>query len=396
MRYRPRATGPLLVLAIALGLIACTDVNSARGIPATEGVVTRVISTTGGGPFGPLQRVEVYVTSTGVTELLDWGTADQPITYNSLLREGDHVLLTRPFNARAEEPHRIADVVRLPLLLWLGGALAIALFLVARWQGLASLAGLVLSAVAFFSVVIPAIDRGVDPLVATLGVSIVVLGVSVYLVHGLNRKSSVALGGAVGGLAVVAVLALAVVAAGRISGVAGQALAVAQFAGLRGQVDLPRLALAAMILGGLGALIDMAVGQSSTTFEMAAADPDLAGWDLYRRALNVGRDHIGALVNTLGFAYFAGALPLLVLLVARGDALSLALNDEGTVLALADVGVASLGLIACVPLTTGLAAWTIRRTSSRSSGSSAGSSGRARRSRARRGPPGTRDAARPT
>jgi uncharacterized membrane protein len=351
LRHGWRWTG-LLVLALT---VSCGDLNSARGLPATEGVVTRVVSTTDGGPFGPLQQVEVYLPQRGVTETLYWGAADQPITYNSLLREGDHVLLTRPQNARADAPYQIADIVRVPVLEAFGALVALVLFLFARWRGLAALAGLVASVLGFFLFVVPAIQRGDDPLVGTIGVSIVVLILSVYLVHGLNRKSTVALLGALVGFALVAILAFLAISFGRISGIAGDALQIAQLPGFRGRIDLPRLALAAMMLGSLGALIDMAIGQSSATFELAAVDPDLRGWRLYGRALNVGIDHIGALINTLGFAYFAGALPLLVVLAAKGNAASLALNEEGIVFALLSTAVASVGLIACVPLTTAIA-----------------------------------------
>jgi len=371
LRYRWR-WALLLVLAVA----GCGDLNAARGLPATEGVVTRVVSTTDGGPFGPLQQVEVYLPQRGVTETLYWGTADQPITYNSLLRDGDHVLLTRPQNARADDPHQIAEIVRFPVLEAFGGLVALVLFVFARWRGLAALAGLVASVLGFFLVVVPAIQRGDDPLVGTIGVSIVVLILSVYLVHGLNRKSTVALWGALLGLALVAVLALVAISFGRISGTAGDALQIAQLPGFRGRIDLPRLALAAMMLGSLGALIDMAIGQSSATFELAAVDRALRGWGLYRRALNVGIDHIGALINTLGFAYFAGTLPLLVVLAAKGNAASLALNDEGVVSALLSTAVASIGLIACVPLTTAIAVVTMDRSAAPGLNRAAAASGR--------------------
>jgi uncharacterized membrane protein len=353
--------GALRAGLLMLAVISCGDLNSARGLPATEGVVTRVVSTTDGGPFGPLQQVEVYVPQRGVTEAMSWGAADQPITYNGLLREGDHVLLTRPQNARADAPYQIAEIVRVPVLEAFGGLVALVLFLFARWRGLAALAGLVASALGFFLVVVPAIQRGDDPLVGTIGVSIAVLILSVYLVHGLNRKSTVALLGAFLGLALVAILAFVAISFGRISGIAGDALQIAQLPGFRGRIDLPRLALAAMMLGSLGALIDMAIGQSSATFELAAVDRDLRGWRLYGRALNVGIDHIGALINTLGFAYFAGTLPLLVVLAVKGNAASLALNDEGIVFALLSTAVASVGLIACVPLTTAIAVVTMDR-----------------------------------
>jgi uncharacterized membrane protein len=209
--------------------------------------------------------------------------------------------------------------------------------------------------------VIPSIQSGSDPLVSAIVASVIVLGVSVYAVPGVNLKSSVALAGAVGGLGIVAAAAFIALSLARIGGTSGEGADLAQLPSLRGRIDLPHLALAGMILGGLGALVDMTIGQSSATFELAAVDPTLRGRRLYRRALNVGIDHIGALVNTLGFAYIAGALPLLVLLSARGDALAIAINDEGIVSALLALSVASIGVVAAVPLTTAIAVWALSR-----------------------------------
>src|SRR5207245_4648237 len=84
------------------------------------------------------------------------------------------------------------------------------------------------------------------------------------------------------------------------------------FIGSAGKIDMPRLVLAGVVVGSLGALVDMAVGQASTVWELSATS-ELRGRRLYLSALNVGRDHIGSLVNTLALAYFGGALPLIVL-----------------------------------------------------------------------------------
>jgi len=360
----------LLLVACVVVLGSCVQITSARGVPAAEGVVTRVISTsTGQQVSGPIQQVEVEILTlpnTGTRELIYWGGPGQPISYNSLLRVGDHVILTRLPSEPATEPHQIVGIVRAPVLAWVVTALALVLFAFARWKGLAALAGLALSAAAFFVIVIPSIQSGSDPLFASLIASVFVLAVSVYVVHGFNLKSSVALAGAIAGLVVVAVVALVALSFARIGGTSGEGADIAQLPSLRGRVDLPHLALAGMILGGLGALVDMTVGQSSATFELAAVDRSLRGRQLYRRALNVGTDHIGALVNTLGFAYFAGALPLLVLLSARGDALAIALNDEGIITALLAMAVACIGLVAAVPLTSAIAVWALSRRESAS------------------------------
>jgi uncharacterized membrane protein len=349
------------ILVLASG--SCIDTTSARGVPAVEGIVVRVISTTMG-PVGPIQQVEVELLTPpngGTRETLYFGGPGQPISYASILREGDHVILTRLPSQPASDPHQIVEVVRTPALALAAALVAMAVFAVARWRGLASLAGLSLSAAAFFAFVIPAVQRGDDPLAATLAASLLVLLVSVYLVHGRTRKSTVALAGAIGGLSVVVVAAVALSGLARLGGTEGYGADLAQLPSIRGRIDLAHLALAGMILGGLGALVDMTVGQSSATFELAAADTQLRGAALYRRALNVGTDHVGALVNTLGFAYFAGALPLLVLLAARGDAVSIALSDEGMVTALIAAAVACLGLVAAVPLTSAIAVWTLDR-----------------------------------
>ena len=104
----------------------------------------------------------------------------------------------------------------------------------------------------------------------------------------------------------------------------------------------------------LGALVDMAVGQASTAFELSGAS-ELRGRRLYLSALNVGRDHIGSLVNTLALAYFGGALPLIVLVSLGFQPLSVSINSEEITQSILAVLIASIGLVLCVPLTTGIA-----------------------------------------
>ena len=126
------------------------------------------------------------------------------------------------------------------------------------------------------------------------------------------------------------------------------------FVGTQGKVDMPRLVLAGVVVASLGALVDMAVGQASTAFELSAAS-ELRGRRLYLSALNVGRDHIGSLVNTLALAYFGGALPLIVLVSLGFQPLSVSINSEEITQSILAVLIASIGLVLCVPLTTGIA-----------------------------------------
>jgi uncharacterized membrane protein len=117
-------------------------------------------------------------------------------------------------------------------------------------------------------------------------------------------------------------------------------------------IDPGRLVLSGIVIASLGALVDMSVGEASVTFELSEAHPALRGRRLYAAALRVGRDHIGSLVNTLAFAYFGAALPLIVVLSLGYQSLSSALNSEAIVTSIMQAIVASTGLVLCVPVAT--------------------------------------------
>ena len=117
------------------------------------------------------------------------------------------------------------------------------------------------------------------------------------------------------------------------------------------------------IVGSLGVLNDVTVTQASAVWALKEADPSAGARTLYRRAMRIGRDHIASTVDTLVLAYAGAALPLLLLftLASRpiGDVLTGGLVAEEIVRTL----VGGIGLVASVPVTTGLAAMVAARRS---------------------------------
>ena len=350
----------LAIAALALALVSCTDVNTGASGTVVEGHVVRVLQTgertIPGVERGQLfQRLEVELDSSlyrGERVAVDWGGV-RALGPGALLREGDRVLLTVT-RTDTDRTYTVSEVVRLPALAPLAVLLVLALLGIARLAGLAAIAGLAASVGVFLLAIVPAIQRGDDPLVATVVGSVAVLVVSVFLVHGLGAKSVAALGGTLTGVVVVGGLGALALSLARVSGYTSEEttfLAVATDY----RLDLARLALAGVVVGSLGALVDMCVGQASATFELAAVSDELRGRELYLAALRVGRDHIGSLINTLALAYFGGALPLVLLLSLGFQPLSVAINSEEMVLSILTVIVASVGLVLCVPATTAIA-----------------------------------------
>jgi len=356
---------PLLALAVLGG---CTDWNAGQVSSVIDAHVVRVVSqgtrTAGqpGLPGQPYQVVELALDGglyRGDHVTVEWG-GRVALNANGLLSPGDRVLVSQRRGDNDAREYAIEDIVRLPSLLPFVAALVVALVAVARWKGVASLAGLAGSIAVFLLAIVPAVQRGDDPLVATLAGALGVLVVAVFVVHGVNRKSLAALIGTVACLLVVVVLAALTLSAAHITGL-GSEEAVFLAVGSAGRIDLHRLVVAGIVVGSLGALVDMGIGQASATFELAAAHDEMRGPRLYASALNVGRDHIGSLVNTLALAYFGGAMPLIVLLSLGALPLSLSVNSETIVGSIIAVIVASIGLVLCVPITTAVAVGLVDR-----------------------------------
>jgi uncharacterized membrane protein len=191
--------------------------------------------------------------------------------------------------------------------------------------------------------------------VAALVGSFAAMYASIVLVYGIGAKSLAALLGTAISLLVTGALAVVFVHAAHITGTAGeQAGLLISLAG--GRLSLQGLVLAGMVIGGLGVLNDVTVSQASTVLALRAAAPRQSFAELYRGAVGVGRDHLGATVNTLVFAYAGASLPLLLLFASEGISAGDALGRETVAAEVVAALVGSIGLIVAVPLTTVAAA----------------------------------------
>ena len=238
--------------------------------------------------------------------------------------------------------------------LWvLAVAFVLALVAFGRWRGVTALLGLVVTFVLLVLFVVPAILSGSPPLlVAIVGSAAIVLAV-LYLTHGFSLTTTVAVVGTLTSLVLTGLLALAAVTWLHLSGAADD-IAISVGTGL--DVDLRGLLLAGIVIGSLGVLDDVTVTQAATVAELARADPTRRAGQLYRAAARVGRAHIASVVNTIVLAYAGSSLPLLVLIVSADESLGGVVTDQLVAQELVRSAVATLGLVAAVPVTTALAA----------------------------------------
>ncbi|SCL25196.1 Uncharacterized membrane protein [Micromonospora nigra] len=263
------------------------------------------------------------------------------------------VTLTDPADPTVSSYHIAAHQRGTPLI-WLGVLFAAAIVAFGRWRGLAALAGLAASFAILLTFVLPAISAGQSPLLVAVVGAALIMFVVLYLTHGVSGQTSVAVLGTLASLVLTGLLGLAATAATHLTGFGTEDATTLSF--FQADVDLHGLLLAGIIIGSLGVLDDVTVTQAATVSELAHANPGYSRRQLYQAATRVGRAHVASVVNTIVLAYAGASLPLLLLLTADSRAVGQILTSEFLAQEIVRSTVATLGLIAAVPLTTALAA----------------------------------------
>ena len=260
-----------------------------------------------------------------------------------------------PLDDGSQQPVAFVDFERTTPLLILFCVFVALVVALGRWHGVRALIGLGLSLAIVVEFLAPALLDG-RPLVLTALVgALAVMIVTIVLAHGAGLKSLAAMLGTAAALLLTTLLAVVAVRGADVTGLSSDQAALL-LAGVQGGLSLQGLVVAGMVIGALGVLDDVTVSQASTVLALRRANPALGFGRLLREALAVGRDHLGATVNTLVLAYAGAALPILLIFNTAGTPFGDAVNREPVAEQVIAMLVGSIGLIAAVPLTTAIAA----------------------------------------
>lgn len=286
--------------------------------------------------------------------------------YNDYLpfSEGDLLYVLHTTNAiDGIDTYAVSEPYRLPALLFFAILFVVVVFAVGGKQGIRGLLALVGGLALIGSFLLPGIIAGYSPVLVSVIVASLISVLGSYITHGFNRTTSSAVIGMVATILLTGGLAFLAVHMTRLTGLSGEDAVYLNF-DTKGTIDLEGLLLGGIIIGLLGVLYDAAIGQAAAVDELRAVAPHLPRKTIYRRAIRIGREHIGALVNTLAIAYVGAALPLILLFYNSASGTTLThLNQEVFATEIVRTLVGSIGLVLAVPLTTFIAVWMLVRPS---------------------------------
>ncbi len=276
-----------------------------------------------------------------------------PTTNMHLYRVGDKVLVAK-ISGVAGEQIMILDYQRRDGIMMLTLIFIILTLLIGRLRGLASLIGLVYTFLIIFYFLLPRILAGDSPVLTALVSGALIVPVTFYLSHGINRKTHMAIVSTIIALILTGVVSIFFVDAAHLTGMADENVGFLQLSADK-ILNAKGLLYAGIIIALLGILDDITVSQAAIVEKLQKNSPSASRAKIFSEAMDVGRDHIASLVNTLILVYAGAALPFLLLFIVTDQSVAQALNYEVVAEEIVRTLIASIGLILAVPITTILA-----------------------------------------
>lgn len=247
-----------------------------------------------------------------------------------------------------------------PLALLVGIFLA-CIILLGRKKGVATVAALTLTCACIFAVFLPALLNNKNIYVITIITALFSVVSSLLLIGGFNKKTLCAIVGNASGVLLAGALAALFSVLLNVTGLLDENYLYLTYLFEDTGIDLRAVVWSGIVIGSLGAVMDVAMTIASSMNELAATMRDKSYKTLLRSGLNIGRDAIGTMTNTLILAYIGGSLATVLLLIAYNRNALYLLNLEMIVVEILQAVSGSMGILFAVPATALFAAWIFNR-----------------------------------
>ena len=244
------------------------------------------------------------------------------------------------------------EYVRSDGILILGGAFVLVVLLFGRWKGLNTMVSLGFTCLAVFMVFIPSVLSGKNIYIWSIMTCLYTIVMTMLLINGASKKSFAAGAGCFAGVAMAGILTVIMDWALSLTGMTTEDALYLQMLDIAEPINLRAIIFAAIIIGAMGAIMDVAMDISSSLQEIQANSPEITARGLIRSGFNIGRDVLGTMANTLVLAYIGSSLSTTLLLVAYNVEMIQLFNMEMIIVELLQAIVGSFGILLAIPLTS--------------------------------------------
>lgn len=273
--------------------------------------------------------------------------------YNGPMKIGDSVVMIISTYQNGDHSATVYEYHRSPALGIVVGLFLLAAVLVGGRTGVKSLLGLAVTLAALFWVLIPMLMKGAPTLPTVFAICAYIAVVCLTIVGGLHRKTVCAMLGVIAGTALALLFGLLAQSLTRIDGL--RVTDIEPLLQLRqtgeSTIRLRGLLVGGIIISALGAVMDVAMGIASSLSEVHLANRDLGVRDLFRSGMNIGRDMVGTMSNTLILAFLGSSFTYIIFLYTLGLARHQLLSSAYVAIEVISGVASSVGVILSIPIT---------------------------------------------
>lgn len=276
--------------------------------------------------------------------------------YELPVSEGDKVMVhIEEYPDSGDFVVYVSDYVRDTYIYWLAGFFLLCVLAIGRMQGLKTIVTLVITMTLVYKVLLPALLAGYSPILITVLIAVVINIVTYLVISGFQRKSYAAIIGASLGVIIAGVLAYTVGSMVRLTGLSGEEAGMLLYIPQGTVFNFKELMFSGILLGALGAVMDVAMSISSAIDEVHRANPLLKSKALFAAGMTVGKDIMGTMSNTLILAYTGSSIPLLLIFMAYDTPLARIINLDLIATEIVRSLAGTIGLVLTIPITAVIA-----------------------------------------
>ena len=270
------------------------------------------------------------------------------------VQPGDTIIIYENQNTAVPEvKFMFAEYQRVNFIWFLCGVFVVILLVMGRRNGVNTLVSLFFTIASIFYVFIPAVLSGGNIYIWSISTCIYIIIMTLLIISGFSRKSLAAMIGCSSGVLVAGVLTVTAQKVCHMTGLTTEDSLYLLFLNPENPIDLKAIVFAAIILGAVGAIMDVSMSLSSSLSEMKEQVGNMTSAQLTRSGMVIGRDIMGTMANTLILAYIGSSLSVTLLLAAyNANNPMLLFNGEMILVELLQAVAGSLGILLTIPLTS--------------------------------------------
>lgn len=277
---------------------------------------------------------------------------DNPVSrlYNIRVKEGSKVIVGC-YDTNGEDTFTIHSYDRSMSIYILIGLFAIVVILIGGLKGIKSLVSLVFTLVSCIFLMIPLMLNGMEPMLAGTIMCTLSTIVTLLLVSGKNKKTLAAIIGTVSGVLIASIIAYIFGEFAHLSGITMEDAESIMYIAEDSNLKIKGLMFVGILVASLGAVMDVAMSIASSTFEMHSINKNIGFKTLLQKSMNIGKDVIGTMTNTLILAFVGGSISLSIYLYSAEMTYNKLINLDILGMELIQGLSGSIGIVLALPIT---------------------------------------------